>query len=75
MNNSFLKNNVHSIDRALRLIVGAVLIALVFVGPKTPFGWVGAILIATGLAGTCPIYSIIGVSTCPLKNSKSGQAT
>ncbi len=73
MSNSFLKNNVHVIDRALRLILGAVLIALVFVGPKTPFGWIGAILVATGLAGTCPIYSIIGVSTCPLPSNKSNQ--
>ena len=59
------KQNVGSIDRVLRIVVGLVLIALVFVGPKTPWGWIGLIPLVTGLARTCPAYSLLGVSTCP----------
>ncbi|MCA8904536.1 MAG: DUF2892 domain-containing protein, partial [Hyphomonas sp.] len=37
-------------------------------GPKTPLGWVGIVPLLTGLAGTCPLYSILGIRTCKLKN-------
>jgi len=59
------KTNVGGIDRGLRIVVGLVLIALVFVGPKTPWGWLGIIPLATGFLRTCPLYSLIGVNTCP----------
>lgn len=55
--------NVGRTDRILRILVGLVLIALVFVGPKTPWGWLGIIPLATGLLRTCPLYSLIGVNT------------
>ncbi|MGZ3196869.1 MAG: YgaP family membrane protein [Croceibacterium sp.] len=58
------KQNVGSIDRVLRIVVGLVLIALVFIGPKTPWGWIGLIPLVTALARTCPAYSLLGVSTC-----------
>jgi len=61
------KTNVGSIDRILRIVLGVVLIALVFVGPKTPWGWIGVILLATGLFSTCPIYSLLGIQTCRSK--------
>jgi hypothetical protein len=61
------KTNVGNIDRILRILVGLVLIALVFVGPQTPWGWIGLIPLATGLLRTCPLYSLIGLSTCPAK--------
>jgi hypothetical protein len=61
------KTNVGNIDRILRIVVGLVLIALVFVGPQTPWGWIGVIPLATGLLRTCPLYSLIGLSTCPAK--------
>ncbi len=57
--------NEGTVDRALRIIVGIVLLALVFVGPKTAWGWVGLVPLLTGLVGTCPIYSLLGVNTCP----------
>lgn len=59
------KTNVGSIDRLLRIVLGVVLIALVFVGPKTPWGWVGIVPLLTGLMKTCPLYSVAGISTCP----------
>ena len=56
------KTNIGSIDRILRLVAGLVLIALVFVGPKTPWGWIGIVPLLTGMMSSCPIYSIFGIS-------------
>jgi hypothetical protein len=61
---TMFKTNVGSADRALRIVVGLILIALVFTGPQTPWGWIGVIPLVTGLMWTCPIYSLIGASTC-----------
>lgn len=58
------RTNVGGIDRILRIVVGIALIALVFVGPKTPWGWLGIVPLATGLLRTCPLYSLIGLNTC-----------
>lgn len=59
------KLNVGGIDRVLRIVLGLVLIALVFVGPKTPLGWIGIVPLLTGLMRTCPLYTLIGLNTCP----------
>jgi hypothetical protein len=61
------KRNVGSADRIFRLVVGLVLIALVFVGPKTPWGWIGIIPLATALLRTCPLYTLLGISSCGAK--------
>jgi len=60
-----MKTNEGTIDRILRVLVGIVLISIVFVGPQTPWGWIGVVPLATGLVGVCPLYSILGVNTCP----------
>ena len=63
--------NVGTIDRALRIIVGAGLIAGYFVNPGHAYSWLyllGVIPLATGLLSTCPAYSIFGIRTC--KTSK-----
>ncbi len=57
--------NVGGIDRVLRIVVGLVLIALVFVGPQTPWGWLGLVPLLTGFMRTCPLYSLFGMNTCP----------
>lgn len=59
-----MMKNVCGIEKILRIVVGLVLIALVFVGPKTPWGWIGIILLATGLIGWCPISRLVGINTC-----------
>ena len=59
------KTNVGNLDLILRVVLGVVLIALVFIGPKTAWGWIGVVPLVTGLLRTCPIYSLIGVNTCP----------
>ncbi|MDD9922715.1 MAG: DUF2892 domain-containing protein [Boseongicola sp.] len=63
-----MSRNEGTVDRVLRVILGLVLLSLVFVGPQTLWGLVGIIPLATGLIGTCPIYSIFGFNTCSLKN-------
>lgn len=62
----FAKNE-GSVDRAFRVVLGIVLLALVFVGPKTPLGWLGLVPLLTGALGSCPLYSLIGISTCTTK--------
>ena len=37
-----LKTNEGTVDRILRVIVGIALLAMVFVGPQTVWGWVGS---------------------------------
>jgi Protein of unknown function (DUF2892) len=56
--------NVGSVDRVLRIVVGLVLISLVFIGPKTAWGWIGLVPFLTGLASRCPLYTLMGVNTC-----------
>ncbi|MDR0736948.1 MAG: DUF2892 domain-containing protein [Zoogloeaceae bacterium] len=62
-----MRNNVGSLDRALRVIVGLVLVALAATDVVGWWGWLGALPLATGLTGYCAAYSLLGVRTCPLK--------
>lgn len=56
--------NEGKVDRALRIIVGLALVALVFVGPQTPWGWLGLVPLLTGVFGFCPAYTLLGINTC-----------
>ncbi len=56
--------NVGGVDKIIRIIVGLLLISLVFVGPKTAWGWVGLVPLLTGLFNFCPLYPLIGLNTC-----------
>ena len=67
--------NEHLVDRALRVVVGLALLALVFVGPKTLWGLVGIVPLATGLLGSCPAYTLLGLRTCPLDKHKNANQT
>ncbi|MFZ5476644.1 MAG: YgaP family membrane protein [Myxococcota bacterium] len=61
--------NEGTLDRALRVLVGVALLSLVFAGPKTLWGLVGVVPLLTGLVGSCPAYTLLGISTCPVKKS------
>ena len=65
-----MKSNVGGIDRVLRIVVGLVLIGLAATDTVGWWGWLGVVPLLTGLAGTCPAYSLLGMNTCPL--SKKG---
>ena len=64
---TLLPGNEHPVDRVLRVALGVALLAIAFVGPKTPWGYVGAVPLLTGLLGSCPLYTLLGLSTCPVK--------
>ena len=62
--------NEHPVERALRVLIGLSLLSLVFFGPKTAWGYLGLVPIVTGLSGMCPLYSILGFSTCGVSPKK-----
>jgi Inner membrane protein YgaP-like, transmembrane domain len=64
-----MKTNVGVIDRILRIVLGLALIAfaLGFIAAGAPYawiGWIGVIPLLTALVGSCPLYSVVGLSTC-----------
>ena len=64
-----MKINVGTIDRVVRVIVGLALIAFGLIWPASGWnwvGWIGIIPLATGAVGSCPLYSVLGLSTCPM---------
>lgn len=67
------KTNEGTVDRALRIILGLALLAWFFVDQGQGF-WhyaklIGVVPLITGLVGSCPVYSILGISTCPIKTA------
>jgi hypothetical protein len=69
MASRILPVNEGAIDRSVRIVVGLVGVALGFVGPKTPWGWIGLLPLVTGLAGSCLLYTVFGWTTCPRKQA------
>lgn len=65
-----MKLNIHPVERVVRIFLGAILLALAFVGPKSPWFFLGAVPLLTGLVGWCPPYAMLGISTCALGQKK-----
>jgi hypothetical protein len=61
--------NEHDVERLLRVVAGIAILSLAFVGPKTAWGYLGLIPILTGAIGSCPFYTLLGLSTCPMKKA------
>jgi len=62
-------HNVHSIDRGVRVLLGLGLLSLLAVGPVPGWGLaglLGLVLLGTAAVGSCPIYTVLGLSTCPI---------
>jgi hypothetical protein len=57
--------NEHLVDRVVRVVLGLAVLALTVVGPGTLWGLLGLVPLVTGLVGSCPIYTLAGLSTCP----------
>ncbi len=55
--------NMSSIDKAIRILVGILLLTQVFTGLHTPWGWIGLILLITAFINFCPIYKMLGLHT------------
>ncbi len=65
-----MKVNEGTVDRAARVIAGLIILALAFVGPQTPWGYLGLVPVLTGLSGWCPLYTVLGINTCTSKIKK-----
>ncbi|MGM0831909.1 DUF2892 domain-containing protein [Halomonas qinghailakensis] len=63
-----MKANVGGIDKVARIVVGLVLIVLAITGTIGVWGWVGIVPLATGLFNFCPLYPLLGISTCKNKH-------
>jgi hypothetical protein len=59
--------NEGKIDRLIRILAGAGILSLYFVGPQSPWALIGVVPLVTGLAGYCPAYSLFGLNTCARK--------
>lgn len=65
-----MTRNVGGLDRVLRIVIGLALIAGFFIDSDAGWRWLyllGLVPLATGLAGSCPAYTLFGIRTCPLK--------
>lgn len=65
MTTGFFSRNEHKIERVARVLLGLGLLSLTLIGPQSLWGLIGVVPLVTGLVGTCPIYSVLGFSTCP----------
>lgn len=64
-----MKSNVGGIDKTLRIIAGLILIVLAATGMVGAWGWIGVVPLATGLLNFCPVYTLMGMNTCPMKKA------
>lgn len=61
-----MKPNVGGIDKVLRIVVGLGLLSLLYFLPGAARWWglIGLVPLATGLINFCPLYPLLGISTC-----------
>lgn len=59
-----METNVGKVDRILRIFIGCLLVVLSVTGIIGAWGWLGLILVATGLMSFCPVYTLLGKNTC-----------
>jgi hypothetical protein len=64
-----MKTNVGGIDRILRTVIGLALIALTLTGTIGLWGWIGVVPLLTAALGFCPLYTVLGFSSCPMKKA------
>jgi len=70
--NTLFPRNEHNIERAIRIVLGLGLFSLLAIGPVPGWGLaglIGVVPLATGILGSCPIYTLFGISTCPMKKT------
>lgn len=63
-----MTNNEGNLDRAVRVVIGLVLIGMASAGTVGVWGWIGIVPLVTGAVGWCPLYSMLGWNTCPNKS-------
>ncbi len=78
MLDKILPRNEHVSERVLRVVIGLAVLSLIVVGPKTLWGLLGLVPLVTGLLGSCPLYTLFGISTCrtrPTSPTRNATAT
>jgi len=67
-----MNTNIGSIDRAVRIVVGLALLSLVFLlnGSGRWLGLVGVVLLLTAWFRFCPLYTVLGISSCPVQQKR-----
>lgn len=63
--------NIHKYERAARVVMGLSLISMAFIGPQSPWFFVGVVPLLTGLIGWCPPYQVLGINTCRIGEKKN----
>lgn len=64
-----LTHNVHPLERVARLALGLGLVVAAYLGSLGPWAYIGVVPLLTGLFGTCPLYTVLGLSTCPPRHA------
>ncbi|MFY7913602.1 MAG: YgaP family membrane protein [Rubrivivax sp.] len=64
-----MQTNVGTIDRILRAVIGLALIALTWAGTIGVWGWIGVVPLLTAALGFCPLYTMLGFSSCPMEKT------
>jgi O-antigen ligase len=64
-----MKTNVGGLDRIIRAVLGALLVALTLMGTIGVWGWIGVVLLGTAAIGWCPPYQLLGINTCSAKKT------
>jgi hypothetical protein len=69
-----MPTNIGTLDRAVRFAIGLALIAYAIPIGFAPtgwnwIGWIGVIPLLTAAFGFCPLYTMLGMSTCPTKRA------
>lgn len=67
---NFFAVNEHAIERVVRVAVGAALVWAAYSGRLGPWAYIGFVPVLTGLTGNCPLYSLLGISTCPARSRR-----
>jgi hypothetical protein len=62
-----MKTNEGTLDRALRVVAGLALIGLAATGTVGAWGYLGVVPLLTGAVGYCPLYTVLGINTCPMR--------
>ena len=62
-----MKTNEGNLDRILRVGAGLALIAAAATETIGMWGYIGVVPLATGALGWCPLYTVLGINTCPMK--------
>ena len=70
-----LPRNEHVVDRALRVVAGVALLAMALTGTLGAWAWIGVVPLFTGLVGSCPLYTLLGVGTCPIEPKQDAGAS